>query len=153
MTFFYFENEINSFRGEYSWLSNFHKCECWWEDKLYPSSEHLYQAFKATNDTDHEFLRNHPFEGIKSSARQIKLRDDWEEVKLEMMGNALWSKFSNNPDLKDKLLATGDVRIVEGNDWCDNFYGQCRCPKCERTVSYNHLGLLLMDLREYFKLV
>ena len=151
MTLFYFDDEINSFRGEYSWLSNFHKCDCWWEDKLYPSSEHLYQAFKATNEKDHEFLRNHPFSGLKTFARQIKIRDDWDEVKYDMMANALMSKFDNNPDLKAKLVATGDVRIVEGNDWCDNYWGECRCPKCESKITYNNLGVLLMDLREFYK--
>jgi hypothetical protein len=151
MSLFYFENEINSFRGEYGWLSNFHKCACWWDDKLYPSSEHLYQAFKATNEKDMESIRTHPFDGIKSFARQIKMRDDWDEVKYDMMANALMSKFDNNPDLKAKLVATGDVRIVEGNDWCDNYWGECRCPKCESKITYNNLGVLLMDLREFYK--
>ncbi len=150
MSLFYFENEINSFRGEYGWMSNFHKCECWWDDKLYPSSEHLYQAFKATNDKDRELVRKHPFDGLKTFARQIKMRDDWDEVKYDMMANALMSKFDNNPDLKAKLVATGDVRIVEGNDWCDNYWGECRCPKCESKITYNNLGVLLMDLREFY---
>jgi ribA/ribD-fused uncharacterized protein len=151
MSLFYFDNEINSFRGEYGWMSNFHKCDCWWEDKLYPSSEHLYQAFKATNDKDRELVRKHPFEGLKTFARHIKMRDDWDEVKYDMMTCALMSKFYNNRELRFKLIATGDIRIVEGNNWCDSYWGVCSCPKCDKIEGKNMLGVLLMDIREHFK--
>ena len=146
-----FEDEINSFRGEYSWLSNFHKCDCWYDSKLYPSSEHLYQALKATNEKDHEYIRTHPFDGLKSASRRIPIRENWNDIKLDMMEIALASKFENNPDLKKKLLDTGDMIIVEGNDWCDNFYGVCKCPKCEDILGLNHLGRLLMRIRKCYR--
>ena len=44
------------------------------------------------------------------------------------------------------LLSTGDVAIIEGNYWHDNFYGQCTCEKCAGKGK-NKLGKLLMDIR------
>ena len=149
--FLSFEKEITSFRGEYSWLSNFHKCDCLYNNKIYPSSEHVYLAHKSTNENDHELIRGHPFDGLKSTSRKIELRNDWNEVKLEIMQIALFVKFSQHEYLKQKLLSTGNAIIIEKNSWHDNFYGDCSCPKCSKIIGQNHLGILLMDLRKYFK--
>ena len=37
---------IDSFGGEYSFLSNFHKCKVEFEGMTYPSVEHAFQAAK-----------------------------------------------------------------------------------------------------------
>ena len=72
---------------------------------------------------------------------RVELRSDWEEVKIEVMREVLRCKFSQNPDLKAKLIATGDAELIEGNNWNDRFWGVCR------GVGQNHLGRLLMELR------
>ena len=33
------------------------------------------------------------------------------------------AKFTQNPDLKKKLLATGDEHLEEGNTWGDTIWG------------------------------
>ena len=56
-------------------------------------------------------------------------------------------KFTRNPELKRLLLATGDAVLIEGNTWGDRFWGvDKRTGKGE-----NHLGLILMDIREELK--
>jgi predicted NAD-dependent protein-ADP-ribosyltransferase YbiA (DUF1768 family) len=51
-------------------------------------------------------------------------------------------KFSRNPELRVKLLNTGDLQLVEGNYWGDTFWGVCN-GKGE-----NHLGKILMRVRK-----
>ena len=65
------------------------------------------------------------------------------------MLEALRTKFSIK-GLKEKLLATGDEELVEGNFWHDNFWGVCSCSKCGNK-GQNKLGKLLMQVREEIK--
>ncbi len=51
------------------------------------------------------------------------------------------SKFTRHFDLREKLLATGDRKLVEGNTWGDTFWGVCRGN------GKNHLGKILMKIR------
>ena len=69
---------------------------------------------------------------------------DWEEKKVEVMKLIVGAKFSNNPDLAERLVATGTQVIQEGNTWGDEFWGVC--PPVEGK-GRNMLGVLLMDLR------
>ena len=55
------------------------------------------------------------------------------------------------PELRDKLLATGDQYLEEGNSWHDNYWGNCDCPRCKDTMGRNMLGQLLMQVREEIK--
>ena len=60
---------------------------------------------------------------LEGRNRQNPLRSDWEEVKDEVMLQALRMKFSQNPEIVRELLATGDANIIEHtrNDayWAD----------------------------------
>jgi ribA/ribD-fused uncharacterized protein len=75
------------------------------------------------------------------------LRADWEETRLDIMYDILKAKFTQNPEIRQKLLDTGDTMLIEGNTWCDNFWGSCTCPDCKRKEKKNMLGKLLMRLR------
>ena len=66
------------------------------------------------------------------------------------MYQGLKLKFSD-PILKEKLLATGNEKLEEGNWWHDNFWGNCYCPKCKNIEGVNKLGKLLMLLRKELK--
>jgi predicted NAD-dependent protein-ADP-ribosyltransferase YbiA (DUF1768 family) len=57
------------------------------------------------------------------------------------MREILIAKFSQNEDIKGKLLATGDTELIEGNTWGDTFWGVCRGE------GTNWLGKLLMEVR------
>jgi len=45
------------------------------------------------------------------------------------------------------LLATGDTKLLEGNRWHDNFWGNCDCPNCRDKPGLNYLGKILMRVR------
>lgn len=71
------------------------------------------------------------------------LREEWEDV----MRSVLCAKFTQNPELMEALLATGDKVLCEGNTWGDTFWGMdMRSGEGE-----NHLGRLLTELRKQFR--
>jgi len=117
------------------------------EVKIYPTSEHAFQAAKTHNQKDRDLILLAATPGAaKRMGRQISLRGDWEDVKNEMMLFCLRKKFEAK-DLRDKLLGTGDSILVEGNKWHDSHWGVCYCEKC-KGVGKNMLGKLLMKVRE-----
>ena len=134
--------KITRFAGEYYFLSNFSKSEIWLGDRMYPTVEHFYQANKAKTEPLHNFIRESetPVEA-KQRGKKVDLREDWEEVKLRVMKLGLILKFDTN-ELGDKLLATKDYEIVEGNNWGDTYWGVCD------GIGRNELGKLLMEVRD-----
>ncbi len=136
---------IDRFDGtQYSFLSNFHTAYVVWEGVKYPTSEHAYQAAKTLNLE----LRKNVFGDMNSSpavakraGRRIELRPDWESVKIDVMREIVRIKFQTHTKLAEKLLATGDEELVEGNTWGDRFWGQVD------GVGENWLGKILMEVR------
>jgi len=141
------ENEnkiINSFRGKYRFLSNFHECEI----GPFRSTEAAYQAFKSNDENVwKKFADLTPFEA-KKLGNQLKLRSDWEEIKEETMYRLLLVKFASE-ELAKMLLDTGDSELIEGNTWHDSYWGNCICEKCGK--GQNMLGKLLMKIRSELK--
>lgn len=78
----------------------------------------------------------------KKLGRQVPLRGDWEEVKDNIMYEICKAKFTQNEDLKEKLLATGNDILEEGNTWGDRVWGTVN------GVGENRLGKILMRVRE-----
>ena len=136
---------IDSFRGEYSFLSNFYPCEIWWEGIQYRSVEAAFQASKTLDDKQRKKIAaTFTPKEAKNLGRKVSLRGDWERIKVPLMKELLEIKFSI-PELKAKLMATGDKELIEGNTWNDFFWGKCR-GKGE-----NWLGKILMNIREALK--
>lgn len=81
------------FRGEYWLLSNFYNCSIEYEGKIYPSVENAFQASKVLDEDEREiFTKCTPVEA-KRLGRKVKLRDDWEEVKVLIMTGLIFTKF------------------------------------------------------------
>lgn len=150
---------INSFQGEYRFLSNF-----WYiaggvslDDenniRLYPTVEHAYQAAKSLDMNDRRAILRIGTPGdAKRYSKTIQLRSDWESLKFSIMLSLLRQKFSYS-HLANKLLETGNEELIEGNTWHDNIWGVCMCHNC--TMRYgdtaepgNMLGKLLMQVRD-----
>ncbi|MFW6046328.1 MAG: NADAR family protein [Candidatus Woesearchaeota archaeon] len=140
---------IDEFKGEYRFLSNFYPAPFTDEKGVtWPTSEHYYQAMKTKDENIREYIRKLEKPGdAKKYARKIELRDDWEDVKLQVMGNAIVMKFLQNPKILEKLINTYPKKLVEGNFWHDNIWGDCKCDKCKNIKGYNYLGRMLMQVR------
>lgn len=133
-------SKIDSFSGKYRFLSNFWPCKVVWEGVEYPSTEHAYQAAKLVNKEDRELVRNATAAEAKKLGRKFPMIDGWDNVRLNVMYDLCLQKFQN-PELKQKLLDTGDAILIEGNWWGDTFYGVCK------GIGENNLGKILMRIR------
>lgn len=137
----YRDGIIDSFTGEYEFLSNFYNCPVIYNGLRYQNSEAAYQAQKLKSNMDRiPFTKLNPSQA-KRLGRQVQLRDDWEEIKLMEMFNIVYCKFKQNPDLAKKLADTGDTYLEEGNTWNDTYWGVCK------GVGENKLGKILMTIR------
>lgn len=143
---------IDIFDGEHAYLSNFYKCNVSYNGLDYKHTEGAFQAQKSLNEQERKIIANmvNPGEAKRAAGRRgfVKLRPDWEEIKDQIMDEVLIAKFTQNPDLKDKLLSTGDAILIEGNTWHDNYWGNCTCDRCKHITGRNQLGLTLMAIRE-----
>jgi len=141
---------IDSFRGQYRFLSNFYGCAVEYEGMLYPTTEHAYQAAKSTNPIQRAIFQTIPQER-PNEAKQlggiIERREDFDNVRKQVMLDLQRLKYAQK-DFKEKLLATGDAILIEGNHWHDNFWGNCICRRCEDIEGQNNLGLAIMQVRD-----
>ncbi|MFW6122965.1 MAG: NADAR family protein [Thermodesulfobacteriota bacterium] len=143
-----FRPAIDDFQGDYIFLSNFAPAPVELDGVQYPTVEHAYQAAKTLDSGEREKIRGASAPGLaRKLGRKVTQRPDWPDLKMDLMRDLVRQKFSNHPDLKKRLLATGEAELVEGNTWHDNFWGDCRCARCASTPGQNWLGRLLMDVR------
>ena len=132
---------ISEFKGQYRFLSNFSIVNLRIGDMHFISAEHAFQAAKSLNPEDWANISTIETPGgAKRAGRLLKVRPDWESIKLDVMEIILREKFSY-PELAHKLNKTGDQELIEGNHWGDTFWGVCR------NQGQNHLGRLLMKIR------
>ena len=164
---------ITEFKGKYRWLSNFVECHvhvdnfgmCDLEEHLkkdfnlyddytllkenddigglFPSIENAYQFMKSPTEEWYNICKTSTPGKVKRLSRKIKLRKDWEDVKVEVMTYLLVQKFSNGI-YRDLLIRTGDAYIQEGNYWNDKFWGVC----LKTGEGKNTLGNIIMDIRK-----
>jgi hypothetical protein len=133
---------IDSFRGEFGFLSNFFESSIWIDNERYRSVEHAYQAAKSDDPVVKRIIRE-----AKTPAQAKKLGhanpliDGWNERRENIMLDLIRKKFEN-PLLRAMLLATENVELIEGNSWNDTYFGVCRGK------GQNVLGKILMQVRE-----
>ena len=134
---------ITAFSGKNSFLSNFYPAEVNIFDLSFPTAEHAFVAAKTDCQETREFISTIETPGkAKRYGRKMRLREHWEILKVTEMSAILTLKFHGNEDAGDKLIATGDAQLIEGNRWNDRFWGQCPIGTGE-----NMLGILLMVVR------
>lgn len=133
---------INGFFGEHRFLSNFWHAEFELRGLTFPTAEHCYQAAKTIDLVSlSRVMRASSPAAAKRIGQQIRIRPDWDQVKLDFMGQILRAKFAL-PHLAERLRATGDAHLEETNTWGDTYWGVCNGR------GENHLGRLLMEIRK-----
>lgn len=144
---------IENFSKNYAFLSNSYPSQISpWEDGLiYPTAEHAYQAIKTFNPEERKSIAAASNTWlVKKIGKQIQLRSDWEDIKIFAMKDILKDKFKN-PKMREKLIATEDAELINGNNWHDNFWGNCTCSQCINIQGENNLGRLLMEIRNEYR--
>jgi ribA/ribD-fused uncharacterized protein len=133
---------IKEFQGEFRWASNFYLVDIKWQGKIWPSTEHIYQAMKTKDKELQEKMRLCSTPGkAKRLGAQLKLRPLWDELKFAFMYTIVNEKFKQNSDLRQRLFDTGNQELQEGNHWDDVYWGICN------GVGINCLGRILMEIR------
>lgn len=131
---------VEKFFGKYRFLSNFWPCNVIYDGVEYPSTEHAYQAAKTLDKDVREKIRIAKTADAKKLGQTVKIRDDWEQVKVLIMWSLIDQKF-NDEELSRKLAETGSDMLIEGNTWGDRYWGVCNGE------GQNILGQLLMIKR------
>lgn len=134
---------IDSFQGEYRWLSNFWPCEVELDGLKFRSVEAGYVAAKTTDIEIRKYIQTLDTSGkCKAYGKKLDLRTDWKDVRLDIMESLLVQKFTKDSELGAKLIETYPKQLIEGNYWNDTFWGVCDGK------GKNNLGKLLMKIRK-----
>lgn len=116
---------VDSFTGPYQFLSNFF---------IEPDGsfvEYEYQRAKCSEWHDRNRFDEAMEKRILTPAkakqwgRRVKIREDWEDVRVSIMLFYVTKKYTDHEDLRILLRLTDDMQLIEGNTWGDTFWGKC----------------------------
>lgn len=133
-----------SFRGDRYFLSNFYPCKFEYNGIEYQCSEAAYQAQKFSNK---EIFSDMTAKEAKRYSATTMADDIRAFDKVTIMKEILYCKFTQNKNLKKKLLDTGDEKLVEYNSWHDTYWG----VDANTNKGQNKLGKILMEIRSELK--
>jgi ribA/ribD-fused uncharacterized protein len=128
------------------------------DGKIWPTSEHYFQAQKYTGNVNEELLKeairkiptaNEVYQVINGKKHHIYkdlfqkgIRPDWKKVNVKIMHKVVKAKFEQHKDLKKLLLSTENRELIE-NSKTDRFWGVGKDGKGQ-----NMLGEVLMQVRD-----
>ena len=129
----------------YGCFSNFSQHGVLIDEVYYKTNEHYFQAMKfsgSQKDMDDVRRASTPKKAASVGRdRSRPLREDWEEVKDDIMRRGVLRKFETHDDIREILLSTGDEDIVE-NAPGDRYWGTG-----PDGTGKNMLGKILMEVR------
>jgi len=148
-------DEIRFYRANekpFGAFSNLYQRPIEFEGLVYPTSEHAYQAGKASKPAVRDWILSAPTPALAAmAAHGLYVWDvvpDWAQIKFDRMRDVLRAKFDQHPDLQELLLATGEARLVEAgtvSNAVNRLWGEVD-GKGE-----NMLGVMLMELRTAYR--
>ena len=143
------------FQSHHSFLSNMFDCDMVYDGIEFSSAEVVYQYIKAKECGTRKDVRaiveaNWSYTA-KDVGKLINETPEWHQKKVQVMKEVVKAKFTSNPDLKQRLLATGTKDLYELT--YDRFWG-CGVPisksyqvNSKNVPGANKLGKILMETR------
>ncbi len=128
----------------YGEFSNFSPYGIEMDGRWWPTVEHYFQAQKFLDEATQEKMRAFPSPkqvADMGRSRKLPLRSDWEKVKDNIMYLAVKKKISTHDRLKELLLDTEGLPIIE-NARSDYYWG---CG--QDGTGLNKLGKILERVR------
>ena len=132
----------------YGVFSNFALYPIQLKGKRWPTSEHYFQAQKFVGTPQETTIRKavSPMKAAElGRSRTYKIRQNWDNIKENVMYDALKAKFTQHQELREILLSTQEKILIEHTEndgyWGDGGDG----------TGKNRLGKLLMRLRKELK--
>lgn len=144
--------EVRFYRANekpYGVFSNLYEREILFENRIYPTAEHAYQAGKPRKEEVRDWILSAPTPALVAMAAHglytWDIVSNWSMIKKDRMRAVLRAKFTQHPDLGELLLSTKDARLIEAgrvNNAVNRFWGEVNGR------GRNTLGLLLMEIRD-----
>lgn len=135
--------------GPYGWLSNFSPYPIKINGHTFPTTEHLYQAWKI-KDRQPVLINSIKQCSTPKAAKLLVLENkefwlrEWDEIKYDVMTNIISLKVEQHPKIADALKDTGDLIIIEDNPR-DYYWG------IGDGSGRNNLGQIWMNQRNLLK--
>lgn len=134
---------ILEFQANYKWLSNFARVPITLDGITYQSVEHAFMSAKCDDPDWKRFCQTTHSPGIvKKASRNVKLIENWDIVKINIMRQLIDQKFDKEP-FRSLLITTNSRHIQEGNRWGDRFWG----VDINSGIGENWLGNIIMEKR------
>jgi ribA/ribD-fused uncharacterized protein len=137
-----------SSKEKYGQFSNFADFGFEYQEKFYSTVEHFYQSQKFSDTEYSEKIRLSATPKLASElgkSRNHKLKENWDEIKNDLMFLGVKLKFENNKEILESLIGTDDRLLIENSPY-DKYWGIG-----QDGTGYNHLGTILMRVREILK--
>lgn len=139
---------ILGFSGPYRFLSNFF---------IEPDGTHVegeYQRAKCAIASERDRFHiggkwENPFlppAQCKAIGQKVELRPDWDDVMCDIMTFHVRKKFKDHLELARNLTATRGLKLIEWNNWGDQFWGMT--GPFDKLRGLNMLGVILMQVRD-----
>ncbi len=141
------ENEIKFYSEDanYGEFSNFAPYAIKLKNKIWATTEHYFQAQKFEKQTYQDKIRNAESPMMAAQlgrSRKERILKNWDNIKLNVMYDAVKAKFTQYPELTQLLLDTKEAKIIEHTE-NDDYWGDGGDGKGK-----NMLGKILMKIRE-----
>lgn len=128
---------------------------CCAEQWMMTSKARLFLNNKALET---KILKTKDPKAVKALGREVRNFDKntWNENKVEIVKRGNIAKFSQNPDLKEYLLSTGNKVLVEASPY-DDIWGVKLAARDKAILNPNNwigenlLGFILMEVRDLLK--
>lgn len=144
-TIYFYDKPSDKVKEEHIFLNNFAYSPFVIDGLEFKTVEHFYQANKF-KDSQFEAVRNTETpDEAKRLAHSFEVNErEWDKRKDEVMMRALEAKFDQHCELKEQLLNTGNMKLVE-DSIRDLYWGG------SMEGSQNRLGQMLEELRSNYR--
>ena len=93
---------IDLFIGKYEYLSNFYYKPFVYDGVKYTTVEHAFQSLKTLDPEERKAVLECNTPGkAKRMGRKVHMRSDWENIKIQLMHDLVYAKFSQNEYIKN----------------------------------------------------
>lgn len=122
------DTQVFFYEQDFYVLSNFSAFRIFWKDMSFDTAEHVYHYEKFPGEIRigiRSMIRraNSAHQAFKiAQERKHMVREDWDQVRVKIMGEILRAKADQHEYVRRKLLDTGDRELIE-NSWRDDFWG------------------------------
>ncbi|OMJ81753.1 hypothetical protein SteCoe_17691 [Stentor coeruleus] len=144
-TIYFYDKPSDKVKEEHIFLNNFAYSPFVLDGLEYKTVEHFYQANKFVGSQFEAIRITETPDEAKRLAHSYEYDEsEWDKRKDEVMMRALKAKFEQHSELKEQLLNTGNLKLVEDSQR-DLYWGG------SMEGSQNRLGQMLEELRSNYR--